>query len=78
MAEYYGTAIAGDNGTAIARYNGTAIAGNNGIATAGDNGTIIIKWYDGECCRKIIGHIGKDGIEANVTYKVKNGKLVKA
>ena len=82
----YGTATAGDNGTAMAGYCGTATAGDNGTTTvgkygtamAGDNGTIIIKWYDGECCRKIIGHIGEDGIEANVTYKVENGKLAKA
>jgi hypothetical protein len=76
-AGYHGTATAGLFGTATVGNYGTATAGSGGTAMAGNNGTIIIKWYDCKLLRKAIGYIGEDGIEANVPYKVKNGKFVK-
>jgi len=71
-AGIYGTATAGNRGTATAGNRGTATAGNRGTATAGDKGEIRICWYDGknDRHRTVIGYVGEDGIEANVTYKL--------
>ena len=75
----YGTATAGDYGTATAGYAGTATAGNRGTATAGDEGIIrILEWCEKQLRYRVItGIIGENGIEANVPYIVKNGKLTK-
>jgi len=82
-----GTATAGNYGTATAGYRGTATAGDNGTATAGDKGTataeiggtLIIKHWDGERYRTVVGYVGEDGILPNVAYKLdKKGKFVKA
>ena len=74
-----GTATAGDWGTATAGDWGTATAGKWGTATAGDGGTLILRWWDGCRDRTVVGHVGEDGIEANVAYRLnENGKLVKA
>ena len=85
IAGYRGTATAGDYGTATAGYSGTATAGDYGAATAGDygaaiagyRGTIHICWWDGMRYRTAVGYVGEDGIEPNVAYIVKDGKLVK-
>jgi len=59
-------------GSATAGASGTATAGDRGTATAGDKGEIRICWYDGknDRHRTVIGYVGEDGIEANVTYKL--------
>jgi len=77
-AGYKGTATAGEGGTATAGYRGTATAGYRGTATAGDGGTIQIVWYDGTRERIAVGYVGEDGIEPDVPYRVKGGRLVRA
>ena len=75
----FGIAIAGHIGTAIAGNRGIAIAGTDGIASAGNDGIIIISYY--ETChfypKRLVGHIGKDGLLPNVKYCVHNEKFVK-
>ena len=95
MAGYRGTATSGPGGTATAGYSGTATAGNCGKATAGDDGTatagyggtatagvmgrISILCWDGQRYREVIGYIGENGLEPNVSYKLNNRhKFVKA
>ena len=90
----YGTATAGDHGTATAGEGGTATAGNYGTATAGDHGTatageygtatageggvVEISWWDGRRCRRVVGYVGEDGVEANVPYSVdERGQLIR-
>jgi len=76
----YGTASAGDKGTASAGYRGTASAGNDGTASAGyrgtasagNNGEIHIRYWDGNRYRTVVGYIGENGLEANVSYKLNN------
>jgi len=75
-----GTATAGDRGTATAGYRGTATAGYRGTATAGDSGTatagelgeIRVKYWDAkaERYRTKVGHIGENGLEKNVAYRL--------
>jgi hypothetical protein len=77
ITEFCGTSIVGNDGMAITGNRGIAIAGNGGTTSAGENGVIDIGWHDGKRLRRIIGYIGEDGIEANVAYRVDNGKLVK-
>jgi len=75
-----GTATAGDSGTATAGDSGTATAGVRGTATAGYGGTLQIKRYDpvADRYRIVTGHVGEEGIEANVPYKLdESGKLVR-
>ena len=73
-----GTATAGNWGTATAGYGGTATAGKWGTATAGDGGTLILRWWDGCRDRTVVGHVGENGILANVAYRLnENGKMVK-
>ena len=56
----------------------TAIAGKWGTATAGDGGTLILRWWDGCRDRTVVGHVGENGILANVAYRLnENGKMVK-
>ena len=75
----YGTATAGYRGTATAGYRGTATAGYGGKATAGDRGTLIIKHWDGDRYRIVVGYVGEDGILQDVAYKLDvDGKFVKA
>ena len=73
-----GTATAGKWGTATAGYGGTATAGKWGTATAGDGGTLILRRWDGCRDRTVVGHVGENGILANVAYRLnENGKMVK-
>ena len=69
-AGYAGTATAGDDGTATAGYAGTATAGNRGTATAGDDGILCIKRWNGKRYRMHVAHVGEDGIEPNVPYRL--------
>lgn len=71
-----GTATAGHYGTATAGYGGTSTAGDGGTSTAGYGGTIVITWWDGKRYRLAVGYVGEDGIEADVAYVVRKGKLV--
>ena len=75
----YSPATAGDAGTATAGYAGTATAGARGTATAGDAGLVAIRWWDdaAERCRLAVGYVGEDGIEPNVAYVVRDGKLAR-
>ena len=84
---YDGTAMAGDGGKAMAGDYGTATAGRygmataeyDGTATAGDEGRISILCWDGKRKREVIGYIGENGLEPNVSYKLNNRhKFVKA
>ena len=68
----HGTATAGYAGTATAGYGGTATAGDHGSATAGDHGIIAIKRWTGKRYKLVVGHIGEDGLEPNVPYKLDN------
>ncbi len=68
-------AARGPGGKAIV--GGTATAGDRGTATAGDRGTICILWWTGSKFRRAIGEVGEDGIEANVAYVVRDGKLAR-
>ena len=84
-AGYRGTATAGDSGTATAGDSGTATAGDSGTATAGDSGTAtageegiirILEWDEKHSRYRVLtGIIGENGIEANIPYVVKDGKL---
>ena len=86
-AGYAGTATAGIRGTATAGYAGTATAGIRGTATAGYAGTatagyaglVVIWWWDDaeERCRLAVGYVGEDGIEPDVAYVVRDGKLAR-
>jgi hypothetical protein len=78
-AGYRGTATAGNSGTATAGNRGTATAGYRGTATAGEEGIIrILEWDEKQSRYRVItGIIGENGIEANVPYICKDGKLVK-
>ena len=82
-----GTATAGDEGTATAGCGGTATAGDRGTATAGDRGTatagywgtLVIRRWDGERYRTVVGYIGENGLEPNTPYKLDDkGEFVKA
>ena len=83
----YSTSTAGDLGTATAGYAGTATAGIRGTATAGDRGTatagyaglVAIRWWDEKSSRYrlAVGHVGEDGIEPDVAYVVRGGKLAR-
>ena len=78
-AGYWGIATVGIGGTATAGYRGTATAGYGGKATAGDRGTLIIKHWDGDRYRIVVGYVGEDGILQDVAYKLDvDGKFVKA
>jgi len=78
IAGYGGTAIAGYGGTATAGKWGTAIAGYGGTAIAGDGGTLILRRWNGDRYRTVVGYVGEDGILANVAYRLnENGKMVK-
>ena len=59
----------------ITPYAGTATAGAGGTATAGYAGTLVIKWWDGDKHRLVIGYTGESGVLPNVAYVVKGGKL---
>ena len=72
-----GQSTAGNCGKATAGYNGKATAGRYGQATAGEGGTIQIEYYNNGRYRQLVGYIGEDGLEPNVTYKIENGKFVK-
>ncbi|MFZ1515352.1 MAG: hypothetical protein WAT21_08140, partial [Saprospiraceae bacterium] len=72
-----GQATAGDFGQATAGDFGHATAGEYGQATAGVGGIINITYYN-DRYRQLIGYIREDGLEPNVTYKVEDGKFVKA
>jgi hypothetical protein len=74
-----GMATAGDAGTATAGDAGTATAGYAGTATAGDAGLVVIWWWDdaAERCRLAVGYVGEDGIEPDVAYVVRDGKLAR-
>ncbi len=72
-AVHYGTATAGKGGTATAGEGGTATAGNYGTATAGEGGIIAIKHWNGKRWRLEVAHVGEDGIEADVPYRLDDG-----
>jgi hypothetical protein len=72
-----GSVTAGYYGKAMAGYYGTAMAGDRGMAMAGKGGIIELSWRDDERTRRTIGYVGEDGIEPNVPYVVKGGKLVR-
>ena len=75
----YGTATAGDGGTATAGDDGTATAGYGGTATAGNYGTIVIKRWDGNRYRVMVGYIGENGLLPNVAYRLdEQGRFVLA
>lgn len=84
---HYGTSISGYGGTSTSGYGGTSTSGDHGTSTSGNNGTsttgywgtIIIKyWKDGRYYSKV-GHIGEDGLEPNVAYKLDdNHNFIKA
>ena len=76
----YGTANAsGDGGTANASGDGgTANAsGYYGKASAGPNGSIILSYHDGTRSRTTVVYVGEDGIEPNVLYTIRYGKVTK-
>jgi len=57
----------------------TATAGDLGTATAGYAGLVVIWWWDDaeERCRLAVGYVGEDGIEPDVAYVVRDGKLAR-
>ena len=79
MCELAGSGRAIIYSTATAGYAGTATAGDAGTATAGDAGLVAIRWWDdaAERCRLAVGYVGEDGIEPNVSYVVRGGKLAR-
>ena len=48
-------------------------------AKVGDDGCIALAWWDSsaERFRVAVGYVGEDGIEANVEYRVRDGKLAR-
>ena len=70
----------GDSGHASAtgKY-GWSIAGYNGRVKAASNGVLTALYYceSTKRPRVVVGYVGEDGIEADIWYEVKNGKLVK-
>jgi hypothetical protein len=78
IAGDYGHATAGDYGAAIAGANGTATVGAGGTASAGPGGTVRIAWWCSATkrIRWVTGYVG-EGIEANVLYVVRDGRLVR-
>ena len=54
-------------------------AANGCTATVGEDGCIALAWWDSkaERFRVAVGYVGEDGIEANVAYCVRDGKLAK-
>lgn len=77
---YSKVASSGDSSTAGAEGKDTIamVAGVGGYAKAGENGCFALCWNDGKRNRIVTGYVGEDGIEANVWYRVENGKLVKS
>ena len=65
-----GTATAGNDGTATAGNDGTATAGNDGTATAGNDGIIVLRYWDSNRYRLVVGYPGEDGIEAGKKYRL--------
>jgi hypothetical protein len=69
-AVIWGTATAGYAGTATAGDSGTATAGTRGTATAGETGILVLRYYDGQRFRLVVGYVGEDGIEPKTSYKL--------
>ena len=73
-----GTSTSGNCGTSTSGYNGKSTSGNCGTSTSGrygkstsgENGTIIIKYCKNGRYYSKVGHIGEDGLEPNVAYKL--------
>ncbi len=76
-AGYNGTATAGHGGTATAGQYGTATAGHGGTATAGQCGSIRVRWHDGTRYRWACADVGDPGIDPDVAYVVRDGKMVR-
>ncbi len=75
----HATSTSGDHGTSTSGYNGTSTSGRYGTSTSGHNGTIIIKYYKNGRYYSKVGHIGEDGLEPNVAYKLNDSfEFVKA
>ena len=57
----------------------TATAGIRGTATAGYAGLVAIRWWDDAVKRDrlAVGYVGEDGIEPDVAYVVRDGKLAR-
>ena len=67
----YGTVTAsGNSGKATA-------SGEGGKASAGPNGSITLSYYDGTRSRTITVYVGENGIEPNVLYTIRDGKVTK-
>lgn len=57
-------------------YNSMVIGGCKSTVTGGKGSVLSVQYLDGFRTRIIIGYVGEDGIEPNVPYHVKDGKLV--
>lgn len=83
---YNSTVTGGDKSTVIGAYESNVVGGDDSKVIGGDYSTVrggkgsvlIVEYWDGNRRRIIIGYVGEDGIEANVPYIVKKGKVVRA
>jgi hypothetical protein len=78
--EYNQLATSGNNNQLAASGNNSIVvsSGYNSIAKVGENGAIALAYMDENNRPRIaVGYVGEDGIEAEIWYKVVDGKLTK-
>jgi hypothetical protein len=76
---YWGTSTSGYGGTSTSGDGGTSTSGYGGTSTSGDWGTLILFRWDGQRRRVHVAHVGEDGIEPNVPYRLDGaGNFVRA
>ncbi|PYE13396.1 hypothetical protein C7410_14751, partial [Paraburkholderia silvatlantica] len=79
---YYSQLAASGNSSQLAASGKKSIvmaAASNCTAKVGEDGCIALAWWDSnaERFRVAVGYVGEDGIEADVTYCVRDGKLAR-
>jgi hypothetical protein len=76
LRAYNGSTLVGGSGAILTAGDGSTLTACEGaILTAGTGSTLIIRRWDGKQWQTHDYHVGQDGIEANVTYRIEAGNL---